>query len=86
MKGFGFLCLPSGAASYIFDYHNAARQKRRATIGKLGALTPDQARAIAEGWSALVRAGGDPLAVKQGAREAFTLNDLFDRYLAFAPC
>ncbi len=84
VKGFGFLCLPSGAASYIFDYRNANGQKRRATIGKLGALTPDQARAIAEGWSALVRAGGDPLAVKQGAREAFTLNDLFDRYLASA--
>lgn len=84
IKGFGLLSLPSGVHSFIFDYRNAAGQKRRATIGKTGALTPEQARQIAEEWAATVRAGGDPLESKKAKREALTVADLLDRYLASA--
>jgi integrase len=82
LPGFALLTLPSGAKSYVFQYRTAEGRSRRATIGKVGAVSPEQARTIADGMSRTVKAGGDPLEDKRQAREAITVGQLLDCYLA----
>jgi integrase len=84
LSGFGVLTLSSGAKSFVFQFRTIEGRSRRATIGKVGALTPEQARTIAEGMSRRVKGGGDPLADKAAAREALTVAALLDRYTASA--
>src|SRR5437870_3848714 len=48
IKGFGLLVLPSGVKSYVFSYRTPHAVKRKPTIGKADAMTPDQARRKAE--------------------------------------
>jgi integrase len=82
LPGFGLLVLPSGAKSFVFQYRTTEGRTRRATIAKVGAVTPDQARGLADGMSRTVKAGGDPLEDKRKAREALTVGQLLDAYLA----
>lgn len=82
IKGFGLQILPSGMKSYVYQYRTAEGRSRRATIGKHGDWTPEQARETAEDWRELVRRGKDPLAEKQKRREAHTVAELLDEYLA----
>ena len=82
LPGFGLLVLPSGTKSFVFQYRTAEGRSRRATIGKVGALTPEQARALADDMSRKVKGGGDPLEDKRKAREAPTVTQLLDDYLA----
>lgn len=84
LPGFALLTLPSGAKSYVFQYRTAEGRSRRATIGKVGALTPDQARSLADEMSRAVKGGGDPLEDKRKTREAITVGQLLDDYLASA--
>ena len=44
LKGFGLLELPSGVKTYVYDYRTPEGVKRRATIGKHGQWTAEQAR------------------------------------------
>jgi len=81
LKGFGLLLLPSGVKSYFFNYRNRHGRERRATIGKHGTWTPDQARTRAEAMQREVAEGRDPLEERQAARNATTVGELFDRYL-----
>ena len=82
LPGFGLLVLPTGSKSFVFQYRTVEGKTRRATIAKAGALTPDEARTLAEGMSATVKAGGDPLEDKASAREALTVGKMLDLYLA----
>ena len=82
LPGFGLLLLPTGTKSFVFQYRTPEGRSRRATIGKVGALTPDQARTIADDMSRTVKGGGDPLEDKRRAREAITVGGLLDAYLA----
>jgi integrase len=84
LPGFALLTLPSGNKSFVFQYRTAQGRTRRATIGKVGSLTPDQARDLADDMSRKVKAGGDPLDDKRTAREALTVGELFDDYLKSA--
>jgi integrase len=82
LKGFGLLALPSGIKSYVYAYRTPEGRQRRVTIGQHGAWTPDQARRKAEDHRQTVRAGGDPLGSQQALRNALTVGDILDAYLA----
>ena len=84
LPGFGVVIRPTGVASYIYNYRNAEGRSRRLTIARVGEVTPDKAREIAEGHAATVKGGGDPLDNKTTARNAITLGGLLDVYLASA--
>ena len=83
LSGFGLVVQPSGSKAYVYQYRTPEGRTRRITIGRHGdPHTPDTARARAKQFAAIVDAGGDPLADKQGRRNALTVGDLLDRYLA----
>jgi integrase len=82
IKGFGLLVMPSGIKSYFYQYRTAEGRQRRATIGKHGEWTPTEARAKAEDHREAVRAGHDPLADKRALKEAPTVGEIVDAYLA----
>lgn len=85
LKGFGLRVYPSGVKTWIFDYRpgeGGRRQvKKRITIGKMGDLTPDQARRKAEELRAQVKLGGDPHAEKERRRQALTFAELAEMFL-----
>lgn len=86
LKGFGVRMKPSGAASWLVQYRTKEGRTRRLAIGKLGVLTPDEARAIASDKLKEVAKGGDPSADRHRARrEALTIAELADFYLAEGP-
>ena len=82
IKGFGLLVLPSGVKTYFYRYRTPEGRERRATIGKHGTRTPDEARREADELRRAVGAGRDPLAEKQDRREAITVAELLDAYVA----
>jgi integrase len=70
-----------GETSFCIVYRNAQRQRRRYTIGKLGALSPDRARSEAGRLLGNVALGFDPQADKLALRTATTMDELFALYL-----
>ena len=63
---------PDGTKVYLFQYRVGGRGNptRRYTIGKHGALTPDQARTIAKGLAHQVEQGIDPRQAEDEAKAA----------------
>ena len=84
MKGFGIRMKPSGAASYLVQYRNKEGRTRRLVIGKVGTLTPDEARKLAGDALKAAAKGGDPSAERHAVRGAITVSDLCDLYLVDA--
>lgn len=82
IKGFGVCMRSTGVHSYVFNYRDRHGQARNITLGKVGSLTPDQARKKAEDHRAAVRDGRSPLAEKRAAKVAMTVAELLDVYLA----
>jgi integrase len=82
IMGFGLLVLPTGIKSYIFNYRTPEGRDRRITIGKHGDWTPTQARVKAQDYRDAVRGGRDPLADNGILKEAPTVGELLDAYLA----
>ncbi|MBV9200623.1 MAG: tyrosine-type recombinase/integrase [Alphaproteobacteria bacterium] len=86
LKGFGVRMMPSGIASYLVQYRTKEGRTRRLVIGKLGVLTPDEARKLASDKLKEVATGGDPSAERHRVRrEALIIAQLADLYLADGP-
>lgn len=82
VPGFGLrVRAGSGSKTFVFVYRNRYGKSKRLTVGRYGALTIEQARAIAKQAAAVVAAGGDPSASKQRDRKALTVNELLSEYL-----
>ena len=85
VKGFGLKVTPAGGKVYLFQYRLArpgkaeATAPRKYTIGKHGALTPDQARTRAKELAAMVEHGIDP---RQRELDAHAAKDETERQAA----
>lgn len=84
LAGFGLKMTPAGGRTYLVQYRIGGRKgrTRRVTIGKHGALTPDQARQEARRVLGQVASGHDPAEERTKAREDLTVSELCDLYLA----
>jgi len=85
VPGFGARRQKGTAVSYVLMYRTREGRQRRFTIGRHGApWTPDTAREEALRLLGEVVRGADPAADKREAREATTVAELCDAYLADA--
>jgi len=80
--GFGIRLRKTGSKSWVFQYDFVGKTKR-ITLGKVSAIDPAKARAIASELHAKVRLGQDPAAVKaeSKARDAETFGAAVKPYL-----
>lgn len=84
LPGFGVRVGTAGSKTYVLKYRvggGRAGRVRWGVIGQHGALTPDQAREVAQRWAAEVAAGGDPAGEKIDKRKAPTVAELMGEYL-----
>jgi Arm domain-containing DNA-binding protein len=58
LRGFGVRMKPSGAAAFLIQYRTLQGRTRRHVIGRVGTLTPDQARTEAKARLAEVATKG----------------------------
>jgi len=81
VRGFGLRVTATGAKAFILNYTVAGRE-RRLTIGTYSAWRVATARREAERLRQEIDRGIDPLGEKIAEREAPTVDELCDRYLA----
>jgi integrase len=82
-SGFGVRLSAGGAKTFVLRYRSkATRVERLYSIGAFPDWSVTAARAEAREMKARIDKGGDPQAEKQSARDAATVADLCDRFLA----
>jgi hypothetical protein len=85
IPGFGARRQKGTTVSYVLMYRTREGRQRRFTIGRHGEpWTPDTARKEALRLLGEIVKGGDPAAEKREARQAMTVAELCDVYLADA--
>jgi integrase len=85
LKGFGLRVQPTGEKSYVVKYRAGSGRKaptRRVTLGRVGTITPDEARKLAKVKLGFVAHGLDPAAAKAAERGALTLKELADLFFS----
>ncbi len=96
LAGFGLKITPKGGKTYVYQYRvarpgqAAQTAAKRYTIGRHGALTPDQARSRAKELAAMVQMGIDPrqaeldeIAAKDAEKKAAAEKERVENELAF---
>lgn len=73
---------PNASKVYALFYRNSTGRKRTLTLGRHGAITPEQARRLAKERLAEVTRGADPAGERQRVRHAPDLAALVERYRA----
>jgi len=81
VKGFGVRILRSGRKTFLFQYA-IGRRKSRVTVGVTDSMTTEDAREVARDLYARVKRGEDPAATIRQRRNAQTVSDLCDRFMA----
>ncbi|MBZ9703238.1 MULTISPECIES: tyrosine-type recombinase/integrase [unclassified Mesorhizobium] len=84
IRGFGLRVVPSGLKTFIVQYRNVEGRTRRMAIGRYGVMTVEQARDQAKVKLGAVAGGSDPAAENASLREAITVTEVCDWYLAEA--
>jgi integrase len=82
LRGFGVRMKPSSAAAYLVQYRNKEGRTRRLAIGKVGTLTPEEARGLARDKLVEATKGADPSAERHAVKTAMTVAELCDLYLS----
>ena len=83
IPGFGVRCRAQHK-SYVLQYRvmgGRGSRQRRVTLGRVGALSLDDARVLAQEYLRGVRYGQDPAGARQALRQAPRVEDLAERYL-----
>lgn len=83
VPGFGVRCR-GVQKSYVLQYRvlgGRGSRQRRVTLGRVGALSLDDARVLAQEYLRGVRYGQDPAGTRQAMRMAPLVGDLAERYL-----
>ena len=82
-RGLSLRVFPSGRASWTFRYRpKDGGARRRITIGEYPGIGLAKARSRADRVRGEVSGGGDPQGALSARRQAPTLSELIDRYLA----
>lgn len=79
LSGLGIRVFPTGRKQFVLQYR-FGRTSRRMSLGRFGAITPDQARGLALEALVKIRQDIDPLAEKKAKRTALTVRELAQRF------
>jgi len=85
ITGFGVRVHPTGAKAFLVNYRagNGGRKapNKRVVVGRVGRVTPDQARRLAQELLGRVAAGDDPAGERAEARSLPTLGEACEDYI-----
>lgn len=82
---FGLRVKPTGAMAFVLQYRNTQGRTRRFALGRVGEMTPEEARTKARRLRQSVREGADPSAARHDRKADPTIADLVDLYLKDGP-
>ena len=79
LSGLGIRVFPTGRKQFVLQYR-FGRTSRRMSLGRFGAITPDQARGLALEALVKIRQDVDPQILKREKRTALTVRELAQRF------